>query len=46
MEKFRKRFSMKRTKLNIERDQMRIEALEEIETKPHASLAPIKFKSK
>ena len=38
--------TMKRTKLKIERDQTWIEALEEIETKPHASLAPIKFKSK
>jgi hypothetical protein len=38
--------TMKRTKIKIERDQTWIEALEEIETKHHASLAPIKFKSK
>jgi hypothetical protein len=38
--------TIKSAKLKIERVQTRIEALEEIETKPHASLAPIKFKSK
>jgi hypothetical protein len=38
--------TIKSVKLKIERVQTRIEALEEIETKPHASLAPIKFKSK
>ncbi len=38
--------TMKSTSLEMERDQTQIEALGQIETKPHASLAPIKFKSK
>jgi hypothetical protein len=34
---------MKSKKFKIERDQTRLKALEVIETKPHASLEPIKF---
>jgi hypothetical protein len=34
---------LKNSKLKTERDQMRIEMLQQIETKPHSNLNPIKF---
>ncbi len=39
-------YVVRNSKLKIERDNSRLETLEIVESKPHSTLNPIKFKSK